>query len=94
MTARRADLAGMPAWPRYLSREQAAAYVGVSPNLFDSEVAAGAWPKGERRGSHRSKRPRLTWDRKLLDRNSDMRSGLIAVEPAGDLGEIDWSRSA
>jgi hypothetical protein len=93
MTARRADLADLPAWPRWMSREQAASYVGVSPNVFDAEVRAGVWPKAEKRGSHKSKRPRLTWDRKLLDLSSDLRSGIIA-NPGDDIGDVDWSRSA
>ncbi len=39
MTAKKADLADLPQWPRLLSREQAAAYVGLSPNAFDAHFA-------------------------------------------------------
>lgn len=38
MTARRADIADLPAWPRGLSLEQAAAYVGVTPPTFAKHV--------------------------------------------------------
>lgn len=92
MTAARRDLADLPYWPRWMSRDQAASYVGVSPNLFDAEVEAGVWPKPERRGTHKSRKPRLTWDRKLLDRTSDARSGLIAADgDAGSgIGDLEW----
>lgn len=72
MAARRTDLADLPNWPRLLSREQAAAYVGVSAGTFDKEVSDGIWPAGERRGS------RVLWDRALIDRKQDERSGLLA----------------
>ena len=35
------------AWPRGLSRGQAAAYAGVSENKFMAEVEDGLWPKPE-----------------------------------------------
>lgn len=54
--------------PRYLNRQQAAAYLGVSTTTFDEEVAAGLWPQARRRGA---KGRRLTWDRKLLDSFAD-----------------------
>ncbi|AWJ86303.1 hypothetical protein TSH58p_22545 (plasmid) [Azospirillum sp. TSH58] len=72
MTAKRSDLAGLPFWPRMLSREQAAAYLGVSDRMFDQEVAAGIWPRGIPRGTGK----RLTWDRHLIDRFADALSGL------------------
>ena len=50
-------------WPLELSREQAAAYVGVSTELFDREVRAGIWPKGWRRG----RGGRITWNRLQLE---------------------------
>ena len=49
------------AWPRGLSREQAAAYAGVSPNTFLTEVKKGLWPKPEAR------RHRKIWDRLAID---------------------------
>lgn len=72
MGADLASLKDLPDWPRLLSRVQAAAYVGVSTGTFDKEVAVGYWPPGERRGS------RIIWDRALLDRYQDARSGLAA----------------
>jgi hypothetical protein len=56
----------LPYWPRLLSRELAAAYVGVSPDLFDDEVKAGLWPDGRPRGRG-SIKPRKTWDRRQID---------------------------
>lgn len=59
-----------PAWPRGLSRIEAARYVGVSPSAFDKLVAEGRMPtpkaiippKGD------GKRPgRLVWDLHELD---------------------------
>ena len=67
---RRIPLSEMPAWPRYLSRDEAAAYVGVSVGKFDAEVQTGIWPAPMRRGS------RVTWDRFALDRMADAHSGL------------------
>lgn len=54
----------LPGWPAYLTRRLAAAYVGVSPSLFDWEVAQGKWPPAERRGP---KGGLLTWKRADLD---------------------------
>jgi predicted DNA-binding transcriptional regulator AlpA len=47
--------------PRGLSREQAAAYVGVSPSLFDMLVRDGRMPGPKRINS------RVVWDRLRLD---------------------------
>jgi predicted DNA-binding transcriptional regulator AlpA len=47
--------------PRGLSRVQAAAYVGVSPSLFDEMVKDGRMPSAKRVNS------RTVWDRKKLD---------------------------
>lgn len=63
----------MPDWPRYLTREQAALYLGVSTDTFSAEVHAGQWPCGRTRGEKGGK---LTWDRKLLDREADRFAGL------------------
>lgn len=55
-----------PAYPPlYLSRAEAARYVGVGESLFDAEVAAGIWPPPTRRGS---KGGRVTWYRPALER--------------------------
>ena len=53
--------ARIPYWPRGLSAEQAAVYVGVSRNKFIAEVEEGLWPDGERRGGRR------IWDRERID---------------------------
>lgn len=47
--------------PRGLSRAQAAAYIGVSPSLFDEMVQDGRMPKPTRINA------RTVWDRIKLD---------------------------
>jgi predicted DNA-binding transcriptional regulator AlpA len=47
--------------PRGLSRVQAAAYIGVSPSLFDEMVKDGRMPKPVRINA------RTVWDRAKLD---------------------------
>jgi predicted DNA-binding transcriptional regulator AlpA len=47
--------------PRGLSRSEAAAYVGVSPSLFDAMVKDGRMPRPKRINS------RTIWDRARLD---------------------------
>jgi predicted DNA-binding transcriptional regulator AlpA len=47
--------------PRGLSREQAAAYVGVSPSLFDTLIKDRRMPGPKRINS------RVVWDRLRLD---------------------------
>lgn len=91
MTPRsRAPLSSLPYWPRFLSREEAARYVGVSSDVFDAEVATGMWPAAKRRGG---KGGRLTWDRCLLDATADLDSGLAKEDtpapeaPAGLWGD-------
>ena len=79
MSERRAPLAALPFWPRYLSRDEAARYVGVSPDVFDDEVDGEHWPQARRRGG---KGGRLTWDRLALDASADRDSGIgQLVEP-------------
>ncbi len=76
MPGRRAALpAGLA--PRYLSRTEAAAYLGVSVETFDEEVRSGQWPPARRRGAKGS---RVTWDRVLLDAFADRDSGLVEAE--------------
>lgn len=65
---------------RFLSRDQAASYVGVGVTTFDAEVRAGLWPPAMRRGA---KACALTWDRSLLDRAADRLAGLIEVGAKG-----------
>jgi predicted DNA-binding transcriptional regulator AlpA len=47
--------------PRGLSRVQSAAYIGVSPSLFDAMVKDGRMPKPTRINT------RAVWDRVKLD---------------------------
>jgi predicted DNA-binding transcriptional regulator AlpA len=47
--------------PRGLSRVEAAAYIGVSPPLFDAMVADGRMPRPKRANR------RTLWDRRALD---------------------------
>jgi hypothetical protein len=76
----RAPLTDLPFWPRYLSREEAARYVGAPVTVFVNEVRCGVWPPGFRRGGRNG---RLTWDRVALDHAADRVSGLEeAAEPA------------
>jgi hypothetical protein len=82
MASRRLALSDLPAWPRFLTRAQAAAYLGVSSDLFDKEVAAGLWPAGRQRGA---KGGLLTWDRVALDRRAD--AALPSSAPADDFEE-------
>jgi hypothetical protein len=63
MTAKRLPPEGLPNWPRWLTAELAAAYVGVGLNKFREEITAGVWP---------AKNPKLgRWDRAALDQASD-----------------------
>ena len=55
------------AWPRGLSRGQAADYTGVCENKFMAEVEEGLWPKPETRGR------RKIWDRWRMDEAWDRR---------------------
>lgn len=63
--------------PRYLTREQAAAYLGVSADTFAWEVEQGHWPAAVRRGR---KGGLVTWDRLALDDRADLRSGRCAID--------------
>jgi hypothetical protein len=51
--------------PRGLCRQQAAAYIGVSPTLFDTLVKDGRMPKPTRING------RVIWDRQKLDLGFD-----------------------
>jgi hypothetical protein len=72
VTAARLKPTDMPDWPLWMTREIAAAYVGVSPNVFDAEVKAGMWPDGVRRGLTGG---RLTWHKEALDDRSRALAG-------------------
>ncbi len=64
--------------PRGLSRVQAAAYVGVSPTLFDEMVRDGRMPQPIRINS------RVVWDRIQLD-------DAFATLSDSDGGDDPWS---
>jgi hypothetical protein len=79
--------------PRWLTRQQAARYVGVSARTFNDEVKAGTWPAGVPRGLSRTKRS-LRWDRAALDATSDRMAklsptGAPTLEEAAD----EWAKS-
>ena len=64
MVHRKPALADMPQWPRLLSEEQAAAYVGLSLNAFRARIG-NPWPAAIRIGR------RKLYDRNALDRTVD-----------------------
>jgi predicted DNA-binding transcriptional regulator AlpA len=68
--------------PRGLSRVQSAAYVGVSPSLFDQLVADGRMPQPIRLNS------RLVWDRLQLDHAFAVLSDVTTD------GDDPWSKVA
>lgn len=59
----------LPDWPRGLSRILAAAYIGISPTLFDALVKEGRMPKPKHINS------RLVWDRRSVDLHFDALEG-------------------
>jgi predicted DNA-binding transcriptional regulator AlpA len=67
--------------PRGLSRVQSAAYVGVSPSLFDEMVRDGRMPKPVRINA------RTVWDRLQLDE-------AFAALPHDDTEDDEWSHPA
>lgn len=79
--ARRLAFADLPGWPRYLTRAQAAAYLGVSRRTFDLEVRSGVWPGPLRRGPKGGLR---TWDRAALDAAADALSSLLLARRGAD----------
>ena len=54
--------AAFPLAPRLIGRDDAAAYVGVSPNTFDKMIADGLMPNPRRLTERR-----LAWDLRQLD---------------------------
>jgi predicted DNA-binding transcriptional regulator AlpA len=79
--SRRDDVLPPSLPPRGLSRVQAAAYVGISPTLFDEMVVDGRMPKPVRINA------RTVWDRVKLDE-------AFAALPHGDLEDDGdgWSQ--
>jgi hypothetical protein len=67
--------------PRGLSREQAAAYVGVSPTLFDIMVKDGRMPGPKRINA------RTVWDRLQVD-------AAFAALPSNDDTANPWDEAA
>ena len=68
--------------PRGLSRAEAAAYVGVSPTLFDEMVDDGRMPSPKRINS------RTVWDRLGLD------ASFAALPDGADVNPWDKRESA
>ena len=68
--------------PRGLSRVQAAAYVGVSPSLFDEMVKDERMPKPMRINS------RTVWDRVKLD------EAFAALSDSDKGGDDPWNKVA
>jgi len=85
MTASLESLRHLPDWPRWLSPEQAAAYVGVSENRFRYEIEQGVWPEAQERGGRR------VFDRRLLDAASDRISGIDGAATPGAGLKKDWA---
>ncbi|WLR92144.1 hypothetical protein Q9316_17005 [Shinella zoogloeoides] len=65
---------------RGLNRAQAAAYIGVSPSLFDEMIGDGRMPAPKRMNS------RTVWDRLALDRAFDKLPG----GTTDDAGAGEW----
>jgi predicted DNA-binding transcriptional regulator AlpA len=61
--------------PRGLSRTDAAAYVGVSPSMFDLMVKDGRMPEPKRINS------RVVWDRRQLDNAFEALPGMTETNP-------------
>lgn len=87
MTTRPARLAALPPGlvPRGLSREEAAAYVGVSPGKLDQMVADGRMP-----------RPKTIDARRVFDRLALDKAFASLPDAGGQQEEPDdvWSRAA
>lgn len=78
--ARRGPALPQGTLPRGLSREEAAAYVGVSPTTFDAMIKSNAMPKPKHIGRRR------VWDRRQID---------LAFEALPDENDSDdvWGRA-
>jgi hypothetical protein len=67
-----------PHWPRGLSRLRAAAYIGVTPQVFDRLVSDGGMPKPTAIGHLRR------WDKLAIDRAFDVLFGSDGTDAAGE----------
>jgi hypothetical protein len=77
----------LPGWPRLLSRDLAAAYVGVSTPTFEACVKRGQWPQPLRFGV------RVLYDRVAIDRVVDAYSNIGEQPDTGPtLADIDWEK--
>lgn len=72
------DAPALPAWPRVLSDDLAARYVGLSASTFARLVAAGTAPPPIRLSPGR-----IGWDRYALDRWVDQQAAGAAASPPG-----------
>jgi len=88
MTMPRFELSQLPDWPRWLSDEVAAAYVGVSTSTFRDEVRRQVWPQPHRRGAT-GRLPR--WDRHELDQVSNRMSNPTVATKASMLQKASKS---
>ncbi len=87
MVKPRHTIAARYGWPRGLTTEEAAAYVGLSTTSFLNEVGAGIWPSFSLREVRRDKRRKI-WDRAALDAVFD--GGLLVADPvARDRAEME-----
>ena len=78
----RDDILPLSLPPRGLSRVQAAAYVGVSPSLFDEMVKDGRMSRPMRINS------RTVWDRVKVD------EAFAALSDTGEDGDDPWGKVA
>ena len=76
MTAQRAAALPPSLPPRGLRRVEAAAYIGVSPTLFDWMVEQGHMPKPKR------VKARTIWDRREIDEAFDSLPEEESAKPA------------
>jgi predicted DNA-binding transcriptional regulator AlpA len=74
---------GFPHWPRGLSRLRAAAYVGVSPGIFDRLVAEGKLPKPT--SIYHLRR----WDLRAVDRALDTLFGTDGTDGPEEIWEFE-----
>jgi len=62
--------ASLPNWPRLMSADLAASYLGLSRTTFLDRVKVRRFPAPMREGK------RTLWDRRLIDRAIDLYSGV------------------
>ncbi|MEP3114115.1 hypothetical protein [Nisaea sp.] len=87
MVAKVTDMSSLPDWPRKLSAQQAAVYVGLTEPTFLKLVKTGVYPEGQAVPETR----RIVWDKKLIDRVEDARSGL-AASAAPNYDDEEWEK--